>query len=92
MEMRHFPQFSAYGQMQASLAAITNDEYRTYAGSGCRDFTSTLPLEIEQSLPQNALPLHHTIATFHNILHTDDNERLLNLLLKAKKMHNQCFI
>lgn len=92
MEMRHFPHFSAYGQMQAGLMNITIDEYRAYAGSGYRDFISTLPTEIETALPQNALPLHHTIATFHNILHMGDSERLLNLLIKAKKMHNQCFV
>ena len=91
MEMRHFPQFSAYGQMQASLASITIDEYRSYAGAGYRDFTSNLPVEIEKALPKNALPLHHTIATFHNILKMGDSERLLTVLKKAQVIHSQCF-
>lgn len=91
MEMRHYPHFSAYGQMQASLASITAGEYLPHAGAGYRDFTSNLQVEIEKALPENALPLHHTIATFHNILHVGDSQRLLNLLIKAKKMHNQCF-
>ena len=91
MEMRHFPEFSAYGQMQAALAAAITEEYKPYAGPGFRDFTSTLDRDIEQSLSQNPLSLHHTIATLHNILHVGDKERLLALLKKAKTVHNQVF-
>ena len=91
MEMRRFPDLPAYGQMQAALATITNDEYKAYAGPGFRDFTSSLFADAESVLPQNALSLHHSIATLHNLLHVGDSERLLSLLKKAKTVHNQIF-
>lgn len=92
MEMRHFPEFSAYGQMQAALAATTTEEYRAYAGPGFRDFTSTISIDAEKALPQNALSLHHTIATLHNILHIGDSARLATLLKKATSVHKQIFV
>ena len=88
IEMRRFPERSAYGQMQAALAAITQEEYKVYAGPGFRDFTAPLLMEVETLLPQNALALHHSIATLHNILHVGDSVRLIALLRKAKAIHS----
>lgn len=90
LEMRHFPQYSAYGQMQASLRAIVG-EYANYAGPGFRDFTLKLPYSVEKALPDSPLPLHHEIATLHSLLVEGNDAHLLSQLRKAKAMHNRCF-
>lgn len=90
LEMRRHASASAYGQMQASLERIC-ETYKTYIGTGYKDFTIQLHYSIENALPQSPLPLHHEIATFHELLRVGDSERLLSALRKAKTMHTRCF-
>lgn len=90
LEMRRHASYSAYGQMIAALEAICVD-YKNYEGQGYRDFTTKLHYSIENTLPQSPLPLHHEIATFHELLRLGDPERLVSALRRAKTMHTRCF-